>query len=158
MSHSLCMHRHSLNCNTKHHRSQSSQNKLHNPDNTTTLSVFLLILILNQSYHQKHIAFYTYIIASQSVFSNLYPTALFFLLHDIHILRQMKKFLVDFMNQLPLFITQSINWYDGSTRCVMNLEKTAWFSLRYFCWYYFLNNFSFLVGLLRLFCLLMVGT
>ena len=30
--------------------------------------------------------------------------------------------------------------------------------LRFFCWNYLLNNFSLLVGLLRLYCFLMVGT
>ena len=60
--------------------------------------------------------------------------ALFFLGCMINIFLQMKKCLVELMNQLPYFITQSIDWYDGLTRSVMNslsffLEKTTAFDL-----------------------------
>ena len=42
-------------------------------------------------------------------------SALFFLCCMINILIKTKKFLVELMNQLPHFITQSISWYDGLT-------------------------------------------
>ena len=76
------------------------------------------------------------------------------------------------MNRIPHFITQSTAWYDRLDEfffffLVFFLEKTAFdlslrfvhysvIKLRYFWWNYFLNNFSLLVGLLRLVCLLMV--
>ena len=67
-------------------------NELDNLDNTTLLCAFLLVLILNQSYHQTHIADeVTYIIAKaylkqyQSLLPILFPSSqLFFLLHDKH--------------------------------------------------------------------------
>ena len=90
---------------------------------------------------------------------------------------QMGKFLVELMNRLLHFRTQSINLNDELTR-VMNpfffffltffLEKTIFdlsvfcsskrdsAQLSYFWWNYFLNNFSLFDGLLRLVCLLIV--
>ena len=88
---------------------------------------------------------------------------------------QMGKFLVELMNQLLHFRTQSIDLNDELTR-MMNpfffldffLEKTIFdlsvfcsskrdsAQLRYFWWNYFLNNFSLFDGLLRLVCLLIV--
>ena len=87
---------------------------------------------------------------------------------------QMGKFLVELMNRLLHFRTQSIDLNDELTR-VMNPffffldffsgENYIW-SLRflfikacsaqlsYFWWNYFLNNFSLFDGLLRLVCLL----
>ena len=48
----------------------------------------------------------------------------------INILRQIKKFLIELMNQVSHFITQSIDWYDGLDEfifffLVFFLEKTA---------------------------------
>ena len=45
-------------------------------------------------------------------------------------LRQMKKFLAEFMNRLPHFIKQSIDWYDGLDESIifflaLFLAKTA---------------------------------
>ena len=92
----------------------------------------------------------------------------------INILRQMREFLVELMNQLLYFITQSINWYyNGLDESIFfflvffmrKLHLISFFVhysliyLKYFWWNYFLNNFSLLVDLLRLVCLLMmVGT
>ena len=55
----------------------------------------------------------------------------------INILRQMKKFLIELMNRIPHFITQSIDWYDGLDESiffflVFFIEKTA-FQLLAFC-------------------------
>ena len=49
-----------------------------------------------------------------------------------NILRQMKKFLIELMNRIPQFITQSIDWYGGLDEfiflfLVFFLEKTAAF-------------------------------
>ena len=63
-----------------------------------------------------------------------------FLCRMIKILRQIKKFLVEFMNRLPHFKTHSIDRYDELTRVnesvfiflVFFLEKTA-FDLLVFC-------------------------
>ena len=87
-------------------------------------------------------------------------------LHDKHFETD-GKFLVELMNRLPHFITQSINRYDEFTR----VNESIFFfpvlfslffvyynviQLRYFCWKYFLINLILLDGLLRLVCLLMV--
>ena len=56
----------------------------------------------------------------------------------INILKQMKTFLIELMNQIPHHsITQSIDWYDGLDELiffflVFFLEKTA-FDLLAFC-------------------------
>ena len=107
-------------------------NKLNNSDNATMLLVFLLILILNQSYHQTHIAHkLTYIIAKVYYISFCYrfffiSSQLFFLCCMLNILRQMKKFLIELINRIPQFITQSIDWYDGLDEFIFFfLEKTA---------------------------------
>ena len=49
-----------------------------------------------------------------------------------NILRQMKKFIIELMNRIPQFITQSIDWYGGLDEfiflfLVFFLEKTAGF-------------------------------
>ena len=76
--------------------------------------------------------YYTYIIARRSwswvpVISLSYSVYPFFLshtssvfspLHDKHF-EANEKILVELMNRLPHFITQSIDWYDGFTRSVM---------------------------------------
>ena len=90
----------------------------------------------------------------------------------INILWHMEKFLVELMNWLPHFITQSIKRYDNLTRLKIHFFPSLFFwrtlhlissfvhyrmiQLRYFWWNYFLNNFTLLDGLLRLVCLLMV--
>ena len=65
MAHSLCMH-HIIKQFAQRQASQIDifTNKLDNSESKTILGVFLLFFILNQSYHQTHIADYlTYIIA-----------------------------------------------------------------------------------------------
>ena len=80
----------------------------------------------------------------------------------INILSQMKKFLVELMNQIPYLITQSINHFYFSSFFPQKVLLISFFvhysviQLRYFQRNYFLDNFSLLDGLLRLFCLLMV--
>ena len=61
MTHSICMDRH-LKIATNHHILNISQNKTRQSRqrNHIIISFFLLILILNQSYHQKHLL-HTYI-------------------------------------------------------------------------------------------------
>ena len=49
----------------------------------------------------------------------------------------MKKFIIELMNRIPHFITQSIDWYDGLDESiffflVFFIEKTA-FQLLAFC-------------------------
>ena len=46
----------SKSCNDEASQIDIFTNGLDNSDNTTILGAFLLILILNQSYHQTHIA------------------------------------------------------------------------------------------------------
>ena len=86
----------------------------------------------------------------------------------INILRQTKKFPVGLMNRLPHLITQSIDWYDGLTRCIMNPFSFFWyFSLENCIWPPFFvhylhtsgetTSWIILVCLLRLACLFLAG-
>ena len=56
MTYSLCMHHIIKQIARRQSISEDFTNKLDNSDNTTILWAFLLIFILNQSYHQTHIA------------------------------------------------------------------------------------------------------
>ena len=99
---------------------------------------------------------------------------LLFLHCMINILNQMKQFLVLLMHHLSYFIIQSIDSYDGLARVVnpssfiyslFSGENSIWspcflfirhyrvIQLRYFWWNYFMNKFSLIHGLLRMFCL-----
>ena len=101
----------------------------------------LLILILNQSYHQTHIADKpTYTIAKMSLKRYQFSQPILFIsvvfTCKINILRQIKKCL-ELMNWIPSFTTHTIAWYDGLDEfifffLVFLLEKTA-FDLLAFC-------------------------
>ena len=126
------MHASPLNWTKLLDRLQSSQNNLFGQYNHT--EVYLLILILSQSYHinswlaisnmyYMYCVIYMYCVAEATTLVAItilfISSRLFFLHCMINILRQMKTFLVKLMNRLSCLITQSINWYDGLKR-VMN--------------------------------------
>ena len=118
---------------TKHHRLMSSQIKL---DNTTILWVFLLVLILNLSYHQTHIADeLTYIIAKVQLEAicyctityelwqrqlAIYPLSVFSQLHgkhfEIYEKISCRKYPFYFLQKYPFYNTNSIERYVDLTR------------------------------------------
>ena len=130
MTHAFYMHyNHSTNLQIvqrPYHRLISSQiNQIFLTKQQTIfgqLCAFLLILILNKSYHQTYTADYlTYIIAKAQLKSYQFSLPiifisfklLYFLCSMINILRQMKRVLIELMTKLLHFITQSIYWYYG---------------------------------------------
>ena len=115
-------------------------NKLDNSDNTTMLWTFLLILVLNQSYHQTHIADeLTYIIVLATHCFYLI-SVVFSLLHDKHFETNENISNRTDESNTPFYNTVHLNWCDGSDEFIFffsglfSRENCIWLiSLLAFC-------------------------